>query len=65
MFSEEVKLTNFRFPKSLLDELEDARYALAKRSVADLVRHALREFLDRNRKVIQAVKQARVKHGSG
>jgi hypothetical protein len=37
MYSEEMKLTNFRFPKSLLEELDDARHALAKQSVAHLV----------------------------
>jgi Arc/MetJ-type ribon-helix-helix transcriptional regulator len=63
MFSEEMKLTNFRLPKSLLGELDDARHALAKQSVAHLVRDALREFLDRNRVVIQDVKRAREKHG--
>jgi hypothetical protein len=47
----------------LLAELEDARYALAKRSVADLVRDALRDYLNRKQKVIQAVKHAREKHG--
>ena len=62
MYAEEMKLTNYRFPTSLLRELEDARHALAKPSVAHLVREALRDFLDRNQKLIQAVRQAREKH---
>jgi metal-responsive CopG/Arc/MetJ family transcriptional regulator len=63
MHTEETKLTNFRFPKSLLEELDDARHALAKQSVAHLVRDALRDYLDRHEVVIRAVRQAREKHG--
>jgi len=63
MYEEEMKLTNFRLPKSMLDELDDARHALAKQSVAHLVRDALREYLDRNQAVIEDVRKAREKHG--
>jgi Arc/MetJ-type ribon-helix-helix transcriptional regulator len=63
MFDEDMKLTNFRLPTSMLDELDDARHALAKQSVAHLVRDALREYLDRNQAVIEDVRKARERHG--
>jgi Arc/MetJ-type ribon-helix-helix transcriptional regulator len=55
-------LTNFRFPRSLLDELEEARFALRKPSLAELVREALRDYLERHDSAIRAVARAREKH---
>ena len=43
MFEEGTKLTNFRLPLGLLEDLDDARFALGKDTLAELVRGALRE----------------------
>lgn len=63
MFGEDMRLTNFRFPKTLLDEMEEARFALEKASLAELVRDALRDYLTKHRPVIDAVRRAKAKHG--
>jgi Arc/MetJ-type ribon-helix-helix transcriptional regulator len=63
MSSKETRLTNFRLSKSLLDELDVARHALAKQSVAHLVRDALRDYLDRHEAAIRRVREERDKRG--
>jgi hypothetical protein len=45
---EEVMLTNFRFSRSLLDEIEAAKHALGLPSTVEVVRKALAAFLDAN-----------------
>jgi Arc/MetJ-type ribon-helix-helix transcriptional regulator len=64
MLGEPTKLTNFRFPQSFLDELDEARSALRKPSLAELVREALRDYLARHRSMIEAVKRARERYGA-
>ena len=60
---EEMVLTNFRFPRSLLDEIELARHALQKPSIAEVVREALRAYLEANESAIRDYKRLREKHG--
>ena len=64
MFTEELKLANFRMPISLLAELEEARFALGKSTLADLVRQALRDYLVANAEPIKAYRKLRAKHGT-
>jgi len=45
---EEVILTNFRFSRSLLDEIEAAKHALGLPSAAEVVRKALAAYLETN-----------------
>jgi Arc/MetJ-type ribon-helix-helix transcriptional regulator len=61
---EEMVLTNFRFPRSLLDEIEFARHALQKPSIAEVVREALRTYLEANELAIRDYKRLREKHGA-
>jgi Arc/MetJ-type ribon-helix-helix transcriptional regulator len=63
MFPDEMQLIHLRIPKSLVEEVTTARHALEKSSVADLVRDALREYLDKHHGVIDAVRRAKEKHG--
>ena len=64
VFAEELKLTNFRLPVSLLEELDDARFALGKSTLAELVREALRKYLDENAVAVQEYRKFRKKHGN-
>jgi metal-responsive CopG/Arc/MetJ family transcriptional regulator len=63
MFQEDMQLIHLRIPKSLVDEVTSAKHALEKSSVAELVRDALRDYLDKHRTVIEAVRRAKDKHG--
>jgi hypothetical protein len=63
MSSKGTKQTSFRLPKALLAELDVARWALAKQSVAHLVRDALRDFLDRHEAAIRPIREERDKRG--
>jgi metal-responsive CopG/Arc/MetJ family transcriptional regulator len=56
-------LTNFRIPKKLLDELEETRSALGKPTLVELVRQALRDYVEGQRGVVSAVKKAREREG--
>jgi len=60
---EEVVLANFRFPRSLLDEIEAAKHALGLPSVAEVVRKALAAYLEANGSAIRDYKRLREKHG--
>jgi predicted DNA-binding protein len=62
MFEEPLKLANFRLPTSLLKELAVAQHALGKSSLADLVREALRKYLEENEAAIRAYKRLRDRH---
>jgi hypothetical protein len=64
MYQEEMRLVNFRFPRSLIDELEDVRSAMGLPSIAETVRAAIRSYVEVNRPVIEGVRQLREKHGS-
>jgi metal-responsive CopG/Arc/MetJ family transcriptional regulator len=64
VFTEELKLANFRMPVSLLAELDEARFALGKATIAELVRQALRAYLDANAEPIKAYRKLREKHPS-
>jgi metal-responsive CopG/Arc/MetJ family transcriptional regulator len=63
MSSKGTKQTSVRLPKSLLDELDVARHALSKLSVAHLIRDALRDYLDRHEPAIRPVREERDKRG--
>jgi metal-responsive CopG/Arc/MetJ family transcriptional regulator len=63
MFQEGMQLIHLRIPKSLVDEVNSAKHALEKSSVADLVRDALRDYLDKHRGLIDAVRRAKERHG--
>ena len=58
----EKKLTNFRFEPELLEELDAARYALGKPSLANLVRDALRCYLEEHADEIRAWRRMRSRH---
>jgi hypothetical protein len=60
---EEVVLANFRFSRSLLDEIEAAKHALGLPSTAEVVRKALAAYLDANGSAIRDYKRLREKHG--
>jgi hypothetical protein len=62
---EEVVLTNFRFSRSLLDEIEAAKHALGLPSTAEVVRKALAVFLKANEAAIRDYKRLREKHRPG
>ena len=62
---EEVVLTNFRFSRSLLDEIEAAKHALGLPSTAEVVRKALAVFLEANQAAIRDYKRLREKHRPG
>jgi hypothetical protein len=64
VFTEELKLANFRMPVSLLAELDEARFALGNATVADLVRQALRAYLAANAETIREYRKLREKHPS-
>jgi hypothetical protein len=61
---EEVLLTNFRFPRSLLDEIDAAKHALGLPSIAEVVRKALAAYLEANGSAIRDYKRLREKHGA-
>jgi hypothetical protein len=61
---EGVVLTNFRFSRSLLDDIEAAKHALALPSTAEVVRKALAAFLEANGSAIRDYKRLREKHGA-
>jgi metal-responsive CopG/Arc/MetJ family transcriptional regulator len=63
MYPEEMKLANFRLPMSLLERLPEAQHALGKPSVAELVRDALRTYLEENDPAIRAYRRLRERHG--
>jgi metal-responsive CopG/Arc/MetJ family transcriptional regulator len=63
MFEEGMQLIHLRVPKSMVEEVTAAQHALEKSSVAELVRDALRDYLDKHRTVIDAVRRAKEKHG--
>jgi metal-responsive CopG/Arc/MetJ family transcriptional regulator len=63
MFEEEIQLIHLRLPKSLVQEVRSAKHALEKSSIADLVRDALRAYLDKHRVMIEAVRRAKERHG--
>jgi hypothetical protein len=65
LYGEEMVLTNFRFPRSLLDDIEAAKHALGLPSTAEVVRKALNAYLDANGAVIRDYKRLREKHGTG
>ena len=50
---EEVILTNFRFSRSLLDQIQAARHALGLPSTAEVVRKALAAYLEANETAIR------------
>ena len=60
---EEVVLTNFRFSRSLLDDIEAAKHALGLPSTAEVVRKALAAYLEANEAAIRDYKRLREKHG--
>ena len=60
---EEVILTNFRFSRSLLDQIQAARHALGLPSTAEVVRKALAAYLEANEAAIRDYKRLREKHG--
>jgi metal-responsive CopG/Arc/MetJ family transcriptional regulator len=62
MFEEEMQLIHLRVPRSLVEEVTTAQHALEKSSVAELVRDALRDYLDKHRTVIEAVRRVKEKH---
>lgn len=62
---EDLKLTNFRFPQSLLEQIAEAQHALQKKSAADLVREAIGDYLEKHKATIKAVREARAKHSRG
>jgi hypothetical protein len=64
MYQEEMRLVNFRFPVSLLDELEEIRSAMGLPSVAETVRAAIRSYAETNKPVIEGVRRLREKHGT-
>jgi metal-responsive CopG/Arc/MetJ family transcriptional regulator len=64
MFEEEMQLIHLRIPKSLVEEVTSAKHALEKSSAADLIRDALRDYLDKHRGLIDAVRRAKERHGS-
>ncbi len=53
------KLTNFRLEPELLAEIQEARHALAKPTLSDLVRDALRRYLDENSRAIRSYRRLR------
>jgi hypothetical protein len=61
---EEVVLTNFRFSRSLLDDIEAAKHALGLPSTAEVVRKALAAYLEVNGSAIRDYKRLREKHGT-
>jgi metal-responsive CopG/Arc/MetJ family transcriptional regulator len=62
MFEEEMQLIHLRVPRSLVEEVTKAQHALEKSSVAELIRDALRDYLDKHRLVVDAVRRAKEKH---
>ncbi len=54
-----LKLTNVRLNAELLQEMHEARHALAKPTISDLVRDALRQYLDANAKAIDSYRKLR------
>jgi metal-responsive CopG/Arc/MetJ family transcriptional regulator len=64
MYQEEMRLVNFRFPRSLIDELEDVRSAMGLPSIAETVRAAIRSYVEANRPMIEGVRRLREKHGT-
>jgi Arc/MetJ-type ribon-helix-helix transcriptional regulator len=64
LYGEEMVLTNFRFPRSLLDDIEAAKHALGLPSVAEVVRKALNAYLEVNGAAIRDYKRLREKHGT-
>ena len=62
MFEEGTKLTNFRLPLELLKDLDDARFALGEDTLAELVRGALRKYVDENAAAVQAYRRLRRRH---
>jgi Arc/MetJ-type ribon-helix-helix transcriptional regulator len=63
MFGEETQLIHLRFPKSMVEDMDAARHALEKPSVAELIRAAVQAYLDANAPVIKAFRRVREKHG--
>lgn len=67
MFEEGTRLINFRFPVTLVAELDEAKSWLQKASVSELVREAIREYLERHEAELsahrRAAKQARARRG--
>lgn len=59
LYGEKLVLTNFRLPARLIEDLEACFHALGRRSVSDLVREALREFLDKHARAIHAYRRFR------
>ena len=64
MFDEPTQLLHLRFPRSMVDEMELARHALEKPSLVEMVRDAVRAYLDANESAIRAFKRLRERHGS-
>jgi hypothetical protein len=64
LYDEEMVLTNFRFPRSLLDEIELAKHALGLASVAEVTRKALSAYLEANGAAIRDYRRLREKHGT-
>jgi Arc/MetJ-type ribon-helix-helix transcriptional regulator len=64
LYGEEMVLTNFRFPRSLLDDIDAAKHALGLPSTAEVVRKALNAYLEANESAIRDYKRLREKHGA-
>lgn len=59
-------LTNFRLPEPLLKELKALSFALSEpeepKPLADVVREALSEYVEKHRSLLESVGRAKRKH---
>jgi metal-responsive CopG/Arc/MetJ family transcriptional regulator len=64
MFDESQQLIHIRLPETVMGELDEARRLLAEPSVAQLIRRAVREFLENHDEEIRRRRKRETdKHG--
>jgi metal-responsive CopG/Arc/MetJ family transcriptional regulator len=64
VYGEPMVLTNFRLPEKLLEDLEEVRSGLGRPTLVEVVREALKEYVEAKQPLIRAVKKARGRHGA-
>jgi metal-responsive CopG/Arc/MetJ family transcriptional regulator len=62
MYEEEMQLVHLRIPKSLATDLEDTQHALGRPSIAELVRDALRAYVEGNSAALKAYRRLKERH---